>query len=156
MISLDEEAKKIRVKNIMTKGVLSVDAAMNVNEAAKMMEDSEVGAIIVMENNTPVGIITDRDFAIKIVAHAYPITTSVKQIMSTPLIGVNPEESVWTVADLMYTRKVRKIPVIEEDKVIGIITASDLVNQFAVSTEEDLKNMYYQSITKIFVQEHYV
>ena len=148
--------KKIRVKDIMTKGVLSVDSKMNVNEAAKMMEDEDVGAIIVVENNTPIGIITDRDFAVKIVAHAYPITTSVKKIMSSPLIGVNPEESVWTVADLMYTRKVRKIPVIDEDKVVGIVTATDLVNQFAVATEEDMKNMYYQSITKIFVQEHYV
>ena len=151
-----DETKKISVKNIMTKGVLSVDAEMNVNEAAKMMEDSNVGAIIVMENNTPIGIITDRDFAVKIVAHAYPITTSVKKIMSTPLIGINPEESVFTVAELMYTRKVRKIPVIEDDKVIGIVTATDLVNQFAVATEEDLKNMYFQTITKIFVQEHYV
>ena len=153
---MSDDTKKIRVKNIMSKGVLSVDAEMNVNEAAKMMEDGKVGAIIVMENNSPVGIITDRDFAVKIVAHAYPITTSVKKIMSTPLIGVDPEESVWTVADLMYTRKVRKIPVIEEDKVIGIVTATDLINQFAVSTEEDMKNMYYQSITKIFAQEHYV
>ncbi len=153
---MNESPKKISVKDIMTKGVLSVDAKMNVNEAAKILEDSQVGAIIVMENNTPVGIITDRDFAVKIVAHAYPITTPVKKIMSTPLIGVNPDESVWTVADLMYTRKVKKIPVIDEDKVVGIVTATDLVNQFAVSTEEDLKNMYYQSITKIFVQEHYV
>ncbi len=153
---MNEQGKKISVKDIMTKGVLAVDAKMNVNEAAKMLEDSQVGAIIVMEENTPVGIITDRDFAVKIVAHAYPITTPVKKIMSTPLIGVNPEESVWTVADLMYTRKVKKIPVIEDDKVVGIVTATDLVNQFAVSTEEDLKNMYYQSITKIFVQEHYV
>ena len=153
---MDNESKKIRVKNIMTKGVLSVDSDMNVNEAAKMMEDGKVGAIIVMENNTPIGIITDRDFAVKIVAHAYPITTPVKKIMSTPLIGVNPEESVWAVADLMYTRKVRKIPVIDEDKVIGIVTATDLVNQFAVSTEEDIKNMYYHSISKIFSQEHYL
>ena len=153
---MGDDVKKIRVRNIMSKGVLSVDAKMNANEAAKMMEDSNVGAIIVMENNTPVGIITDRDFAVKIVAHAYPITTSVKKIMSSPLIGIDPEESVWTVAELMYTRKVRKIPVIEEDKVIGIVTATDLVNQFAVSTEEDLKNMYFQTITKIFVQEHYV
>lgn len=151
-----KEGKKIRVKDIMRKGVLSVDSTMNVNEAAKLMEDGKVGAIIVMENNTPVGIITDRDFAVKIVAHAYPITASVKKIMSAPLIGVNSDESVWAVADLMYTRKVRKIPVIDEDKVVGMVTATDLVNQFAVSTEEDIKNMYYQSITKIFVQEHYV
>ena len=153
---MGNDTEEIRVKNIMTKGVLAVDAKMNVNEAAKMMEDGKVGAIIVMEDNTPVGIITDRDFAVKIVAHAYPITTSVKQIMSTPLIGIDPNESVWTVAELMYTRKVRKIPVIEEDKVIGIVTATDLVNQFAVSTEEDMKKMYFQSITKIFAQAHYV
>jgi CBS domain-containing protein len=153
---MGKEAKKIRVKDIMTKAVISVDATVNVNDAAKMMEDAKVGAIIVMENNTPVGIVTDRDFAVKIVAHAYPITTLVKKIMSAPLIGVHPEESVWTVADLMYARGVRKIPVIDEDKVIGIITATDLINQFAVSTEEDMKNMYYQSIAKIFVQRHYV
>jgi len=114
------------------------------------MEDSNVGAIIVMEDNTPIGIITDRDFAVKIVAHAYPITTSVKKIMSTPLIGVNPEESVWMVADLMYTRRVRKIPVIDEDKVVGIVTATDLVNKFAVSTEEDLGKMYYKSVIKVY------
>lgn len=153
---MGNDVKEIRVKNIMTKGVLSVDSTMNVNEAAKIMEDGKVGAVIVMEDNTPIGIITDRDFAVKIVAHAYPITTSVKKIMSTPLIGIDPNESVFTVAELMYTRKVRKIPVIEEDKVIGIVTATDLVNQFAVSTEEDLKNMYFQTITKIFVQDHYV
>ncbi|MGQ0791948.1 MAG: CBS domain-containing protein, partial [Nitrosopumilaceae archaeon] len=109
-----------------------------------------------MENNTPVGIITDRDFAVQIVAHAYPITTPVKKIMSHPLIGVDLEESVWMVADLMYARGVRKIPVISGDTVVGIITATDLVNQFAVSTEEDMKNMYYQSLAKIFVQRHYV
>lgn len=156
MRKLGENSKEIRVKNIMTKEVISVDASVNVNDAAKMMEDAKVGAIIVMENNSPVGIITDRDFAIKIVAHAYPITTPVKRIMSQPLIGVDPEESVWTVADLMYTRGVRKIPVIDEDKVVGIITATDLINQFAVSTEGDVKNMYYQSLEKIFVQRHYV
>jgi CBS domain-containing protein len=153
---MEIDEKGITVKDIMSKAIISVDATLTVNEAAKMMEDGKVGAIIVMENNSPVGIITDRDFAVQIVAHAYPITTSVKKIMSSPLIGVDPEESVWTVADLMYTRKVRKIPVIEEDKVIGIVTATDLINQFAVSTEEDMKNMYYQSITKIFAQEHYL
>jgi len=146
----------ITVKDIMSKSVISVDSSVNVNEAAKMMEDAKVGAVIVMENNTPVGIVTDRDFAVKIVAHAYPITTPVKTIMSTPLIGISPEESIWHVADLMYAKGVRKIPVIEQDRVIGIITATDLVNKFAVSTEEDLKNMYFQSIAKIFVQPHYV
>src|SRR4030065_1927775 len=139
---MGKEPKKIRVKDIMTKAVISVDATVNGNDAAKMMEDAKVGAIIVMENNSPVGIITDRDFAVKIVAHAYQITTPVKQIMTTPLIAIGPDESVWMIADLMYTRGIRKLPVIEDDKVIGIITSTDLVNQLAISTNEDIRKMY--------------
>ena len=136
----------------MTKAVISVDAAVSVNDAAKMMEDAKVGAIIVMEDNTPVGIITDRDFAIKVAAHAYPITTPVKKIMSTPLIGISPDESVLMVADLMYSRGVRKVPVIDNDVVVGIVTATDLVNQFAISTEDDMRKMYYESVTRIYSQ----
>ena len=136
----------------MTKAVISVDATVSVNDAAKMMEDAKVGAVIVMENNTPVGIITDRDFAIKIAAHAYPITTPVKKVMTAPLIGISPDESVLMAADLMYTRGVRKIPVIDNDTVVGILTATDLVNQFAISTEEDMRKMYYESVTRIYSQ----
>ncbi|MBI2110996.1 MAG: CBS domain-containing protein, partial [Nitrosarchaeum sp.] len=76
------DASKITSRDIMTKSVIAVDSSITANEAAKMMEDVKVGAIIVMENNIPMGIITDRDFAVKIVAHAYQITTPVKQIMS--------------------------------------------------------------------------
>ena len=144
--------ESITVKDIMTKSVISVDATATVNEAAKMMEDAKVGAIIVMENNTPVGIITDRDFAVKIVAHAYPTTTPVKQIMSSPLFAIGPDETVMMAADLMYTREIRKLPVIDNDQVIGMLTATDLVNQLAVSTEEDMIKMYHQSVSKIYKQ----
>ena len=143
---------KITVRNIMTKSVIAVDSLITVNEAAKIMEDVKVGAVIVMENNIPMGIITDRDFAVKVVAHAYQITTPVKQIMSTPLIAIGPDESVWMVADLMYTRGIRKLPVIEDDQVIGIITATDLVNQLAISTDEDIRKMYHESIIKVYNQ----
>ena len=151
-----KDDKKISVSDIMTKNVISVDSTVTVNEAAKMMEDAKVGAIIVMENNTPVGIVTDHDLAVKVVAHAYPIQTHVKNIMSSPLIGINPDETVLMAADLMYTRQVRKIPVIDNDKVIGIVTATDLVNKFAVSTEEDMRKMYYQSLTRIYQQQPYI
>ncbi len=146
------DASKITSRDIMTKSVIAVDSSITANEAAKMMEDVKVGAIIVMENNIPMGIITDRDFAVKIVAHAYQITTPVKQIMSTPLITIGPDESVWMVADLMYTRGIRKLPVIEDDKVIGIITSTDLVNQLAVSTNEDIRKMYHESVIKVYKQ----
>ena len=146
------DATRITVKDIMTKSVIAVDSSITANEAAKMMEDVKVGAVIVMEKNTPVGIITDRDFSVKIVAHAYQITTPVKQIMSTPLITISPDESVWMVADLMYTRGIRKLPVIEDDQVVGIVTATDLVNQLAISTDEDIRKMYHESVIKVYKQ----
>ncbi|MGD8918066.1 MAG: CBS domain-containing protein [Nitrosopumilaceae archaeon] len=149
---MEQDAKSITVKDIMTKSVISVDSGITVNEAAKMMEDAKVGAVIVMENNTPVGIVTDRDFAVKIVAHAYQITTPVKQIMSSPLIATSPDETVLMAADLMYSRDIRKLPVIDNDKVIGIITATDLVNQLAICTEEDIQKMYHESVIKVYKQ----
>ena len=149
---MDLDAKGITVKDIMNKSVISVDSSITVNEAAKMMEDAKVGAVIVMENNTPVGIVTDRDFAVKIVAHAYQITTPVKQIMSSPLIATIPDETVLMAADLMYTRDIRKLPVIDNDQVVGIITATDLVNQLAISTEDDIQKMYHESVIKVYKQ----
>ena len=144
------DPKQIVVKNIMTKSVVSVDASMTINEAAKMMEDAKVGAIIVMENNTPVGIVTDRDFAVKVAAHAYQISEPVKKIMSSPLIAIGPEESVWMISELMYTRGIRKLPVIDNDNVVGIVTATDLINQLAVSTEKDIQMMYHESLIKVY------
>jgi len=140
----------ITVKDIMSKSVVSVDSSVNVNEAAKMMEDAKVGAVIVMENNTPIGIVTDRDFAVKIVAHAYQITTPIKQIMSSPLIATSPDETILMAADLMHTRNIRKLPVIDNDQVVGIITSTDLVNQLAISTEDDIKKMYHESVIKVY------
>ena len=147
---METDASKITAKDIMTKSVISVDYTVTINDAAKMMEDAKVGAIIVTENNSPIGIITDRDFAVKVAAHAYSISDPVKKIMSSPLITVNGDESVMMVADLMYTRGIRKLPVIDNDKVIGMITATDLVNKLAVSTEEDIQKMYKESVIKVY------
>ena len=119
------------VKQIMSNSIVSVDSSITATNAAKMMENTGVGAIVVLENSLPVGIITDRDFAIKITAHSYPIDTPVKRIMSSPLISIDPDSDLWVTSDLMSTRNVRKLPVIADDKVVGIITTSDIVKHIA-------------------------
>ncbi len=147
---MEQDARTICVKDIMTKAVVSIDVSTTINDAAKMMEEAEIGAIIVTEKNTPVGIVTDRDFAIKVVAHAYHPTTPVRKIMTAPLYSISPDEPVRMIADFMYTRGIRKLPVIDNDKVIGIVTATDLVRQFAMCTGDDLKKMYCESIVRIY------
>ncbi|RMW38167.1 MAG: CBS domain-containing protein [Nitrosopumilus sp.] len=123
--------QKTLVKEIMSNSVVSVDSSVAATDAAKMMEDSGVGAITVLENGFPVGIVTDRDFAIKIAAHSYPLDTPIRRMMSSPLISIDPNSDLWTASDLMSSRNVRKLPVIDDDRIIGIITSSDLVKYFA-------------------------
>lgn len=123
--------QKIVVGKIMNNSVVSVDSSVSATDAAKMMEDTDVGAVIILENGSPIGIVTDRDFAIKITAHSYPIDTPVRRIMSTPLISVDSSSDVWEASDLMSARNVRKLPVIDDDKVVGIITSSDIVKYIA-------------------------
>jgi CBS domain-containing protein len=144
------DAKTITIGDVMTKSVISADVALTINETAKMMEDAKVGAIIVMEDNVPVGIVTDRDFSVKVAAHAYQITEPVKQIMSSPLFSINSDESVRIAADLMHERKIRKLPVIDDGNVVGIITATDIVNLLSVSVEDDMRDMYFHSVAKIY------
>ena len=143
-------AKTMTIADVMTKSVISVDASVTINEASKMMEDAKVGAIVVIENNIPIGIVTDRDFTVKVVAHAYNITTSIKQIMSAPLLSVNSNESIRFAVELMHEYKVRKLPVIDNEQVVGMITATDIVNLLATCVEDDIRDMYFHSVVKIF------
>ena len=131
MNSYDPIQQKIWVKQIMNNFVVSVDSSVTATDAAKMMEDSGVGCVVVLDNNLPVGIVTDRDFAIKITAHSYPIDTPVRRIMSSPLISIDPNSDLWVASDLMSTRNVKKLPVIDDDKVVGMLTSSDLVKHIA-------------------------
>lgn len=142
--------QEILVRDIMTRSLVTADSSTTVNEAAKMMEKARVGSVIITENGIPIGIMTDRDFAIRIAAHAYPIHTKVKQVMSSPLIHVSSGEGVWAAADLMYTRNIRRLPVLDEDVLLGIVSATDFVRLLTVCNSEDTRKMYYHALTRMF------
>lgn len=143
----------ILVKDIMTKSLVTVNSSTTVNEAAKLMEKAKVGSVVITEKNVPIGIMTDRDFAITIAAHAYPIHTKVKQVMSSPLVHVNPNDEVWVAADLMYSRKIRRLPVLDEDELLGLVSATDFVKLYTVCNREDTRKMYFHALTKIFDEQ---
>ncbi len=119
------------VKDIMSRALISVDASTTVYQVANMMEQGNLGAIIVKKDNQPQGIITDRDFAIKIAVNKYPLDTQVHKVASYPLQTINSDESILVAASVMSTKKIRKLVVIEDSQVVGIITSTDLVNQLA-------------------------
>jgi len=121
----------ILVTDIMSTSLISVNPTTTALQIAKMMEQGEIGAIIVKENGISVGIITDRDFAINVAANNLSFDTPVGKIMSSPLITINHNESISSAAKIMNSKKIRKLAVSENGKIIGIITSTDIVNQIA-------------------------
>jgi len=115
----------------MTKALISVNPATTAFQIAKMMEQGGIGAIIVKENSIPVGIVTDRDFATKIASNNLSFDVPVEKIMSSPLITIKHDAPISTAAEMMSSKKIRKLAVSENGTIIGIITSTDLVNQLA-------------------------
>ena len=127
----DFNSSSIIVKDIMTKALITVNPATTSLQIAKMMEQGGIGAILVKENENHVGIITDRDFATKIAANNLTFDTPVQKIMSSPLITINHNEPISAAAEMMSSKKIRKLAVSDNGNIIGIITSTDLVNQLA-------------------------
>ena len=119
----------ILVKDIMHRDLFSVNLNTPAFQIAKMMELEEIDAIFVKENETPMGIITDRDFVTKIAANSLPPDTPVKEIMSSPLITINHNEPISRAAEMMSSKKVKKLAVSENGKIVGLITSTDLIHQ---------------------------
>jgi CBS domain-containing protein len=127
----DFDSNLILVEDVMTKAIISVTNETTVFQVAKMMEQGGIGAVLVKKNGHLSGIITDRDYATKIVAHNLPSDTPVEQIMSSPLITINFDESISAAAERMTNKKIRKLAVTDNGNVIGLITSTDLVTQLA-------------------------
>ena len=127
----DKSLSEVLVKDIMSKSLISADPMTTVYQIAKLMEKGEVGAILVKKDGSPAGIITDRDFATKIATQKHSFETPVNKVASYPLQTINSNDSILVAADKMCTKKIRKLAVVEDKKVIGIITSTDIVNTLA-------------------------
>ena len=125
----DFDSNLILVQDIMTKAIISVNTETTVFQVAKMMEQGGIGAVLVKKDGHLSGIITDRDYATKIMANNVSSDTSVGKIMSSPLITINHNESISAAAERMTNKKIRKLAVTDNGKIIGLITSTDLVTQ---------------------------
>jgi CBS domain-containing protein len=133
----------------MRKNVISIDASMTVQDAAKMMDDASIGAIVVLENGIAVGIVTERDLTRRIIAKGKPLTTNVKEIMSSPLIVINPDDTVWEAAQLMKTRRIHRVPAVKENRLVGIMTTSDIVRLCSVGSDSELRSITEQILLRM-------
>ncbi|WP_421384416.1 CBS domain-containing protein [Bacillus salacetis] len=120
------EDPAVIVKEIMTSNVETCTLLDNVFEVAVKMKENDVGAIPIVDGDHLVGMITDRDIVVKGVAEKHPGSSKVEQVMSDELITVGVEATIDEAASLMSRHQIRRLPVVDGQKLVGIVSLGDL------------------------------
>lgn len=118
----------IPVREVMVRDVVKADQEMNARDAARMMLKYDVDSIIVLNKGEPVGIVTERDMIRELVSKDItPSEVKLKDLMRSPLITASPDDDLMDVAKLMLKRKIRRVPVVENGKLVGIVADVDIL-----------------------------
>lgn len=120
-----------RVKDVMTKEIVTVNVDDTVSIASKVMAEKQGGYAVVLKAGKPVGIVTERDLVWKIIAKELdPSKIRVGEIMASPLITIDPDADLESAAEIMEKNRIRRLPVTRGDVLYGVITARDIVQHF--------------------------
>jgi CBS domain-containing protein len=115
------------IQEAMTPNPATVEPTTTAQEAAKIMKSEDIGPLPIVEGDKLVGVITDRDLAIRIVAEGRGSDTTVGEIASKDVVTVDPQQSLEEAARLMAEHQVRRLPVVEEDgRLVGILAQADV------------------------------
>jgi CBS domain-containing protein len=110
----------------MTPNPRTISPDDSIQNAARVMRDEDTGVVPVVENGRPVGVVTDRDIVVRAVADGDQPNQSVRDIISTRLVSVSPDMSTQEASELMSEHQVRRLPVVENDHLVGIVSIGDL------------------------------
>ena len=118
------------VKDVMTSNPSTVQSDATVVEVARIMRDQDTGIVPVVENEQLSGTVTDRDIAVRVVAEGRdPESTTVREIASTDVVSVEPQQDLSEALRLMAEHQVRRLPVVENDRMVGIVAQADVARE---------------------------
>ncbi|MFB3124914.1 MAG: CBS domain-containing protein [Woeseiaceae bacterium] len=122
--------------------VLSIAPSASVLDAIKLMAEKGVGALIVMDGDAMAGIVTERDYARKVILKGRSShETPVSDIMSTGVISTSPDQTVNICMNVMTDKRIRHLPVVEGNKVIGLVSIGDLVKAIIADQKEEIEHL---------------
>jgi CBS domain-containing protein len=123
-----------QIKDLMSTEVVTVSPDDPIQQAAELMRDRDIGDVIVVDDERPTGIVTDRDIVVRAMADgADPTTTPVKAVCTTGLVSVGPDDDIRDAITAMTQLDVRRLPVIDDDRLVGVVTLGDL----AIESDRD-------------------
>jgi len=118
-----------RLRQIMIKNVVTVKPNATVRNAAEIMNANEISCLVVVNYGKPIGIITEQDMLRRVIHKSrIPEKTRVSDIMSKPLIVATPNMHIQEASKLMLERNIRKLPVVENERLVGLVTLTDLIS----------------------------
>lgn len=126
----------MKVRDKMTKNVGYVNPSNTVVEAAQLMQKLNVGSVPVFDQSKVVGVVTDRDIVVRNVAHGkIPQDTKVQDVMTSQVTTVTPDMDVDEVAKIMAQQQIRRVPVVENNQLVGILALGDMATDYRFDAE---------------------
>jgi len=123
----EESSMSLKVEDVMVKEVITIDENATVKEAAEIMNKFEIGCLIAIKKGKAMGIITERDLLKRVVAEAKDSTkTKVQNVMSSPLVVVEPSMDLEEAVRLMFQMKIKKLPVVDGRRLVGLVSLTDI------------------------------
>ena len=118
----------LKLKEIMVNSVITVEAKATVKTAVELMNKHEIGCLIVVEKEKPIGIMTERDILKRVIPKAKDTgKIKVSKVMSKPLLAGKPEMDISKAVEIMFKQKIKKLPVVERGHLVGLVTLTDLI-----------------------------
>ena len=133
----------------MSKNMLTMDKSISLQEAAQKMSELSIGCVIVTDKNKPVGIVTERDFVTRVASEGRPLFTEIIEVMSSPLITISPEETIWEASEMMKEKSIHKLPVKGNEQIVGIITTTDIVKISSVGSDSEMRRICDQILMRM-------
>lgn len=155
----EEAAVSLKVEDVMVKEVITIDENSTVKEAAEVMNKFEIGCLIAVRRGKAMGIITERDLLKRVVAEARDTRkTRVKDVMSSPLVVVEPDMELEEAVKLMFQMKIKKLPVVDEKRLVGLVSLTDIARfqpqMIKILKQLSLKKLTPKSMKKVI--DYYV
>jgi predicted transcriptional regulator len=137
-----------KIRDLMSKKVITLQAHASIYQAVKLMNKNKIGSLIIVRNGETVGILTERDLLERVLEKCKnPKETHVFEAMTSHVITGNPDMEISEATSLMFKNKIKKLPIVEGDKLVGIVTLTDIaratsVNEETIELVQKLSNMH--------------
>ena len=121
----------MKAREVMVKAPVTLPTSATIHQAATAMDQAAVGAVVIVEGERPVGLVTDRDLVTRALARRFPPDARVDGVMSSGVVCVDADAELAEVASILSAHPFRRVPVVEQDRVVGMVTLDDLVVRLA-------------------------